>query len=350
MKKLLLLLVAIFSAMVSRAQMLQPDVLSDIILSALESSPGVDDCEYCTISFECNGIVYPASELDAVTVDELSFQLKEKSPHHRFRYAAPFDREYQSRLNYANRYGIKLPCRAVNIYVVLSDSLETHVRIQRGKLHLRARYYTLDEKDCDTFTFASANMERSSLLKAQQPSKVECFSDITRHVNNTKCRHTRVWSRINGPNEAEMKFDTGYGFAGRYAQMMDESGIVNYDCDTLYIYSSTYLPSMSTQYQIKCNKGIYNVTDEGLEPTDFSTLQSSEELFEVYKSYPEAYEQQRTLYEYHPFSYESAMVKYTCWDDARLVRNLDNVSDTGFGLLRIIIHNHEVVYFDVWSW
>ena len=335
--------------MASRAQMLQPDVLSDIILSALESSPGVDDCEYCTISFECNGIVYPASELDAVTVDELSFQLKEKSPHHRFRYAAPFDREYQSRLNYANRYGIKLPCRAVNIYVVLSDSLETHIRIQRGKLHLRARYYTLDEKDCDTFTFASANMERSSLLKAQQPSKVECFSDITCHVNNTKCRHTRVWSRINGPNEAEMKFDTGYGFAGRYAQMMDESGIVNYDCDTLYIRDNKWT-HISSNYQLKCNKGLYDLTDKGLTPCDYSYLQSSEEMFAIYKGYPDAEREARKMYDYYPFSYEYYMAPFTLWDDKRLIRNMWEITDWSHDLIRIIIHDHKVVYFDVWSW
>lgn len=349
MKRFLSLVAGMLVVVAVQAQMLQPGALSGMMLSALEQADG-DDCELCTISFEYDSVVYPASELDSIVMDELDYHLRRKGPHYRFRYAESFNGEYESLLNYVQRHNIKLQCRALKLCVVLSDSLETHIRIQRGNLHVGTRYDRFDEKGCDTFTFASANMERSRLLKEQQPSKVENFSDITRHVSNTKCRHTRVWSRVSVPNKAEMKLNTGYGFAGRYAQMLDESGIVNYDCDTIYIYSSTYLPLMSTRYQIKCNKGIYDITDEGLERVDFSDLPSSDELFEVYKSYPEDYEQQRALYEYHPFSYESVMAKYTCWDDAKLVRNLDNVSDCSFDLLRIIIHDHKVTYVDCWEW
>ena len=385
MKRLLLLLVGIFSIVAVRAQMPHPDVLSSIILKTLEARVACDEYACYTIYFKYDGIVYPASELDAVTVDELAFQLNKRGPHRRFRHAAaPCYREEESLLKFAKRHNIQLPCNVLYIGIELTDGLKTHIYTQSDTLRYNANWkwtpYRISESERCTWDynfadsryeivdaqpaitennrdiaecyFESTNLEKTDIIETQQPSEVKCFSDIARHIERTECRCTSVYDSYHNGNAAEMKstkINLNH-FAEQYSRMLDDSGIINYDCDTLYIYSSTYLPSMSTRYQIKCNKGIYNVTDEGLEPTDFSTLQSSEELFEVYKSYPEAYEQQRTLYEYHPFSYESAMVKYTCWDDARLVRNLDNVSDTGFDLLRIIIHDHKVVYFDVWSW
>ncbi|MBO5806343.1 MAG: hypothetical protein J6R10_05730 [Tidjanibacter sp.] len=139
-------------------------------------------------------------------------------------------------------------------------------------------------------------------------------------------------------------------FAEQYSRMLDDSGIINYDCDTLYIRSCTYLPAMRTTYEFKCNKGIYAFTDEGLEPCDYSHLQSSEEMFAIYKGYPDAEKDARKHYDYHPFSYEYEMAPYTLWDNERLIRNLFNLSDHSMSLIRIIIHDHKVVYFDVWDW
>ena len=379
MKRLLLLLVGIFSIVAVRAQMPHPDVLSDMIIKTLETRHWFSNYEFYTICFKYDGIEYPAEELNADITNGLMRQLNKKSPNYRFRYAAPYRHELESIRKYTRRNRIKLPCCVMYLWIELTDSHETHIFAEPRRLNpawkratfmlsdgvsftwdynpTRSRYEIVNTankrnwNDTTKYRFESTNLQKFDLHRAQQPARVDNFIDIIGYINKTECQYNNIRS-TNVENIAEAKYTkiNLEEFGKLYAHTIDDSGIINYDCDTLYIYSSTYLPSMSTRYQIKCNKGIYNVTDEGLEPTDFSTLQSSEELFEVYKSYPEAYEQQRTLYEYHPFSYESAMVKYTCWDDARLVRNLDNVSDTGFDLLRIIIHDHEVTYFDYWSW
>jgi hypothetical protein len=140
-------------------------------------------------------------------------------------------------------------------------------------------------------------------------------------------------------------------FAEQYSRMLDDSGIINYDCDTLYIRSCTYVPTFRTTYEFKCNKGIYAFTDEGLTPCDYSHLQSSEDIFATYyKGYPDAEKDARKRYDYHPFSYESEMAPYTLWDNERLIRNLGNLSDYSNDVIRIIIHDHKVVYFDVWDW
>ena len=66
--------------------------------------------------------------------------------------------------------------------------------------------------------------------------------------------------------------------------------------------------------------------------------------------YPDAERQARKLYDYHPYSYEYEMAPFTLWDDKRLIRNMWEITDWSHDLIRIIIHDHKVVYFDVWSW
>ena len=140
-------------------------------------------------------------------------------------------------------------------------------------------------------------------------------------------------------------------FAEQYSRMLDDSGIINYDCDTLYVRSCTYIPAFRTTYAFKCNKGIYAFTDEGIMPCDYYHLQSSEEMFATYyKGYPDAERQARKIYDYHPFSYEFEMAPYILWDNERLIRNLGDLSDYGENVIRIIIRDHEIVYFDAWSW
>ena len=190
-------------------------------------------------------------------------------------------------------------------------------------------------------------------IQAQQIDDVNCFSDITRQVSNKKCRYTRVISRDDKKNKAKvgrikLHLDD---YLMQYSQIIDDSGIINYDCDTLYVRSCTYVPAFRTTYEFKCNKGIYAFTDEGLKPCDYSHLQSSEEMFAIYyKGYPDAEREARKRYDYYPFSYEYYMAPYTLWDNERLIRNLGDLSDYSEDVIRIIIHDHKVVYFDVWSW
>ena len=49
-------------------------------------------------------------------------------------------------------------------------------------------------------------------------------------------------------------------------------------------------------------------------------------------------------------SYEYEMAPYTLWDNKRLIRNMWEVTDWSQNLIRIIIRDHEIVYFDAWSW
>ncbi|MBR5865114.1 MAG: hypothetical protein IKY89_02460, partial [Alistipes sp.] len=95
---------------------------------------------------------------------------------------------------------------------------------------------------------------------------------------------------------------------------------------------------------------LYDVNDKGLTPCDYSFLYSSEVLFESWKDNPEKYEEQREMYDYYPFSYEYEMAPYTLWDNKRLIRNMWEVTDWSQNLIRIIIRDHEIVYFDAWSW
>ena len=65
MKKILLLLVGIFSIVAVRAQMPHPDVLSDMIIKTLETRDWFSNYKFYTICFKYDGIEYPAEELDA---------------------------------------------------------------------------------------------------------------------------------------------------------------------------------------------------------------------------------------------------------------------------------------------
>jgi hypothetical protein len=385
MKRLLLLLVGIFSIVAVQAQMPHPDVLSSMILKTLEAREACDEYACYTIYFKYDGIVYPASELDAVTVDELVFQLKKRSPHRRFRHAAaPCYREEESLLKFAKRHNIQLPCNVLYIGIELTEGLKTHIYTQSDTLRYNAnwewtpyrinkserctwdynfadsRYEIVDaqpaitenNRDIAECYFESTNLEKSDIIETQQPSEVKCFSDIARHIERTECRCTSVHDSYYDGSVAEMKsikINLNH-FAEQYSRMLDDSGIITYDCDTLYIRSCTYVPTFRTTYEFKCNKGIYAFTDEGLTPCDYSHLQSSEEMFAIYKGYPDAEKDARKRYDYHPFSYESAMAPYTLWDNERLIRNLGNLSDYSNDVIRIIIHDHKVVYFDVWDW
>lgn len=190
-------------------------------------------------------------------------------------------------------------------------------------------------------------------IQAQQIDDVNCFSDITRQISNKKCRYTRVISRDDKKNKAKVKriklhFDD---YVKQYSQIIDDSGIINYDCDTLYIHDSMWIPTFSSNYQLKCNKGLYDLTDEGLTPCDYSYLYSSEVLFAIlYKGNPDAEREARKMYDYYPFSYEYEMAPFTLWDNKRLIRNMCEITDWSHDLIRIIIRDHKVVYFDVWSW
>ena len=189
-------------------------------------------------------------------------------------------------------------------------------------------------------------------IQAQQIDDVNCFSDITRQISNKKCRYTRVISRDDKKNKAKVKRIKLHcdDYLKRYSQIIDDSGIINYDCDTLYIRDNKWT-HISSNYQLKCNKGLYDLTDKGLTPCNYSYLYSSEEMYAIwYKGYPDAEKEARKRNDYHPFSYEYEMAPYTLWDNERLIRNLGDLSDYSEHVIRIIIHDHEVTYFDYWTW
>lgn len=380
MKRLLLLLVGIFSIVAVRAQMPHPDVLSDMIIKTLETRDWFSNYESYTICFKYDGIEYPAEELNADIINGLMRQLNKKSPNYRFRYAAPYRHESESIRKYTRRNRIKLPCCVMYLWIELTDSHETHIFAEPRRLNpawkratfmlsdgesftwnynfARSRYEIVNTankrnwNDSTKYRFESTNLGKLEIHRAQQIDDVNCFSDITRQISNKKCRYTRVISRDDKKNKAKvgrikLHLDD---YMKRYSQIIDDSGIINYDCDTLYIRSCTYVPAFRTTYAFKCNKGIYAFTDEGLTPCDFSHLQSSEEMFAIYKGYPDAEKYARKRYDYHLFSYEYEMAPFTLWDNERLIRNLHDKSDYGEDVIRIIIHDHKVVYFDVWSW
>lgn len=380
MKKILLLLVGIFSIVAVRAQMPHPDVLSDMILKTLETRSWLSNYECYTICFKYDGITYPAKELDAITVDELMYQLNKKNQHYRFRYSAPYHSELESIRNYLKLHGFKLPCTTLYLFIEFTDGHETHIYAEPRTINSwwkyadaiigdgisctwdynfeYSRYEVVDtnirrhEGDTTEYYFESTNLEKIDLKKMQQPARVDKFSDIVGYTNTTECQCNNILSFYSSPNIAEAEFITlnlDY-LDKRHSRAIDESGVINYDCDTLYMLSSMWIPTYSSDYKLKCNKGLYDLTNKGLTPCDYSDLQSSEEMFEPLKAYPDAYNKQREEYDYHPFSYEWAMAPFTLWDNKRLIRNMWEVTDWSQNLIRIIIRDHEIVYFDAWSW
>ena len=380
MKKILLLLVGIFSIVAVRAQMPHPDVLSDMIIKTLETRDWFSNYEFYTICFKYDGIKYPGEELDADITNGLMRQLNKKSSHYRFRYSAPDRHESESIRKYAKKHHIKLPCSVMYLWIELTDSHETHIFAEPRRLNpawkratfmlsdgesftwdynfARSRYEIVNTankrnwNDSTKYRFESTNLGKLEIHRAQQIDDVNCFSDITRQVSNKKCRYTRVISRDDKKNKAKvgrikLHLDDD---VMQYSQIIDDSGIINYDCDTLYIRDNKWT-HISSNYQLKCNKGLYDLTDEGLTPCDYSYLYSSEEIFAIlYKGNPDAEREARKMYDYYPFSYEYYMAPFTLWDDKRLIRNMWEITDWSHDLIRIIIHDHKVVYFDVWSW
>lgn len=380
MKKILLLFVGIFSIVAVRAQMPHPDVLSDMIIKTLEARHWYSNYDFYTICFKYDGIEYPGEELDADITNELMRQLKKKSPQYRFRYVAPHRHELESRRKYTRRNRIKLPCSVMYLWIELTDSHETHIFVQPRRLNpawkratfmlsdgesftwdynpTRSRYEIVNTankrnwNDSTKYRFESTNLGKLEIHRAQQIDDVNCFSDITRQISNKKCRYTRVISRDDKKNKAKVKriklhLDDD---VMQYSQIIDDSGIINYDCDTLYIRDNKWT-HISSNYQLKCNKGLYDLTDKGLTPCDYSYLYSSEVLFAIlYKGNPDAEREERKMYDYYPFSYEYYMAPFTLWDNKRLIRNMCEITDWSHDLIRIIIHDHKVVYFDAWSW
>ena len=117
MKRLLLLLVGIFSIVAVRAQMPHPDVLSDMIIKTLETRDWFSNYEFYTICFKYDGIEYPGEELDADITNGLMRQLNKKSSHYRFRYSAPDRHESESIRKYAKKHHIKLPCSVMYLWI-----------------------------------------------------------------------------------------------------------------------------------------------------------------------------------------------------------------------------------------
>lgn len=379
MKRLLLLLVGIFSIVAVRAQMPHPDVLSDMIIKTLETRDWFSNYEFYTICFKYDGIEYPAEELNADIINGLMRQLNKKSPNYRFRYAAPYRHESESIRKYAKKHHIKLPCSVMYLWIELTDSHETHIFAEPRRLNpawkratfmlsdgesftwdynpTRSRYEIVNTankrnwNDTTKYRFESTNLQKFDLHRAQQPARVDNFIDIIGYINKTECQYNNIRS-TNVKNIAEAKYTkiNLEEFGELYARTIDDSGIINYDCDTLYIRDNKWT-HISSNYQLKCNKGLYDLTDKGLTPCDYSYLQSSEEIFAIlYKDNPDAEREERKMYDYYPFSYEYYMAPFTLWDDKRLIRNMWEITDWSHDLIRIIIHDHEVTYFDYWSW
>lgn len=378
MKKILLLLVGIFSIVAVRAQMPHPDVLSDMIIKTLETRDWFSNYKFYTICFKYDGIEYPAEELDADITNRLMRQLNKKSPNYRFRYAAPHRHELESIRKYTKRNRFKLPCSVMYIWIELSDSHEIHIFAEPRRLNpawkrvtfmlsdgvsftwdynpTHSRYEIVNTankrnwNDTTKYRFESTNLQKFDIHKAQQPARVDNFIDIIGYINKTECQCNIVRS-TDVENIAEAKYTkiNLEKFGGLYAHTIDESGVINYDCDTLYISDDRWT-YVSSKYKFKCNKGLYDVNDKGLTPCDYSFLYSSEVLFESWKDNPKKYEEQREMYDYYPFSYEYEMAPYTLWDNKRLIRNMWEVTDWSQNLIRIIIRDHEIVYFDAWSW
>ena len=165
MKRLLLLIVVvIFSATASRAQMPHPDVLSDMIIKTLETRHWFSNYEFYTICFKYDGIEYPGEELNPDITNGLMRQLNKKSPNYRFRYAAPYRHELESIRKYAKKHHIKLPCSVMYLWIELTDSHETHIFAEPRRLNPAWKHATIMLSDGVSFIGTTIQLARDMRL------------------------------------------------------------------------------------------------------------------------------------------------------------------------------------------
>ena len=191
-------------------------------------------------------------------------------------------------------------------------------------------------------------------------SEVNNFHDVVQHLSKTKYRVTYVdyddCVEVSYETPINRKSKILRNHYARLAQSVDESNLVNYQCDTIQIYDGwcgwfvgdVYnSPYSNYSLDFKCGKGLYELVDYRLVEKQFDAEYVNEQTRAIYeeirrKDYPDL--------DALPLTYDWEMLRYNCWDDQKMIRNFGERTDVRETLIRIIIKNNRIVYCDGWDW
>lgn len=175
-------------------------------------------------------------------------------------------------------------------------------------------------------------------IKPSYNKEVKTFVDVVKHLSKTKYRCKRV---VYGDNRDEFEKSEVLQRNDYYmtlAREIDSLKIVDFQCDTLSIYSSGSDWNVGVWYPeiIKCRKGFFFYENGTLEPTTVAEHPYYNEITRIEGKEPDPL----------PSTLQWFMKISSCFDDQKMSRLFVECSGVTSRLIRIVISNHRVVYCD----
>jgi hypothetical protein len=168
--------------------------------------------------------------------------------------------------------------------------------------------------------------------------RVENFVDIVNHLSSTNYRCKRVVYEDNRDKFKGDRVMTRSKYFLTLAQKIDSLDIINFQCDTICIYSSgpDWIVGLTDPETIKCRKGFFFYKKGILEPTTVAEHPYYNEITRIEGKEPDPL----------PSTLQWFMKISSCFDDQKMSRLFVECSGVTSRLIRIVIRNHRVVYCD----
>ena len=176
-------------------------------------------------------------------------------------------------------------------------------------------------------------------------AEVKTFVDVVEHLSKKKFRYRRV---VYGDNRDKYELRKVMSRSDYYltlARKIDSLNIVDFQCDTLCIYSSGSAWTVGVRYPeiIKCRKGFFLYKNNNLEPTTVRKDPYYNMIVKVdgkdVNIQPEPF----------PGTLQWFMLISNYFDGKEMIRLFPQIDDVRSALIRIVIHNNRVVYCDSWD-
>ena len=376
MKKLFLTYLLLLSQVLLYAQVTEkctqlpmPDVLAKMIVESVSLDEYSSDADCYDIQFrECNTLADMLGRGEdkeaGYPVDELINQLKTNSSGYIF-YSDLGDENYKSPRHFMRKKRVKLPASVVSVCISSSTEGEVSILCYPQTYERRRRVWVSGDL-ANEHIWVYDTVQRSYNLRQIDSDYLDgsvsvnapvSFYDILKHISEREYRHIDVRYGderdvfdMQRPMYLGSKMNREHYM--RLAIAVDELDLVDYQCDTICIrdsYCQWYMagniytnPYSRYSLNFKCNKGLYSLEDYRLTPVVCDEEERKNDEIVRQKYFPER--------DALPFSYDWAMIRYTCWDDKKMLRNFGPISDYNESLIRIIIKDGRVVYCDNWDW
>ena len=368
---LLLLSCASLSAQATEkcTQLPMPDVLAKMIVESVSLDEYNSDADCYDIQFrECNTLAdllgRGQDEEAGYPVEELINQLETSGSGYIF-YSDLGDDAHKSPRHFMRKKRVKLPARVVSVCISSSTEGEVSILCYPQTYVRRRRVWVSGDLANEHIWVYDTTLRRYNLRQIDDDyldgsisvDAPVSFYDVLKHISDREYRHIDVRYGderdvfdMQRPMYLGTKMNREHYM--RLAIAVDELGLVNYQSDTIcirYSYSQWNMsgniytnPYSRYSLNFKCNKGLYWLEDYRLEPVVCDEEERKNDEIVRQKYFPER--------DALPFSYDWAMIRYTCWDDKKMLRNFGPISDYFESLIRIIIKDGRVVYCDSWDW